>query len=226
MHKDLFVAKILANNLKKDNSNILFEHGLDWVFEPIRELNLDVEIYNTIVCAIIYSYHPDSNKVDLRHDSEHINKFILLSLKANIELDIYKEFIQLSNDKINEAKGNYLDTLSADWQFITARRAIDVHTQTMKMPNDFTNLKEEEKILKAKTELSKLTRDVILQRKTADELIDKLKKDKMITDERVKQDFGLSFIEENIKRDNFLWRNFIKYEFPKLKKMKLTKNQI
>lgn len=217
MHKDLIAASIISKDLKADHTETLSDYNLSWVFEPLHELNLDTDVFNTLVCAIIYSYHPNSNKVDLKHDGVMINTFILNGLKADMSKEVYQQFLKSENEKINEAKGNFLDTLSADWQFITSRRAIDIHSQTMRMPTDFSNITEEEKRLKNKTELSKLTRDVVLQRKMADELIEKLKKEYVITDERAKQDFGVSFVDENVKRDSWSWREFVSYDLPKLK---------
>lgn len=217
MHKDLLVASIISKDLQSDHSETLTDYNLSWVFEPLRELNLSIEVFNTLVCAIVYSYHPESKWVDLKHDGFTINKNIIKGLGGNENEKAIEEFITLENEKINESKGNFLDTLSGSWEFVTARSAIDVHAKTMRLSDEFTNLTDDEKKLKAKTELSKLRRDTILQRQTADSLIEKLRKDFVITDERVKTDYGLSFVDENVKRNSWSWREFIKYDYPKLK---------
>lgn len=217
MQKDLFVINTIAKDLKKDHSELLNEYNLSWVFEPLGELNLPIDVYNTLVCAIVYRYHPESNKVDLKHDSKSSHEFILNGLRADRKHKIYDSFCSLENEQINEARGNFLDTLSGCWEFITIMSSIDSHSKTMRLSDDFPNLLDDEKKLKAKTELSKLRRDNILQRQTADSLIEKLRKDKVLTDESVRSDYGVSFIDENIKKDPMSWRTFFFYDLPRLK---------
>lgn len=225
MQKDLFVINTISKDLKIDHSELLNEHGLTWVFEPIEELNLPIDVYNTLVCAIVFRYHPESRKVDLKHDGKSIHEFILNGLQANRKHEIYDKFVSLENEHINEARGNFLDTLSGAWEFITIQSSIDAHSKTMRLSDEFPNLLDDEKKLKAKTELSKLRRDTILQRQTADSLIEKLRKEYVITDESVKTDYGVSFVDENIKKDIMSWRAFVKYDLPRLKEQNHMKNK-
>lgn len=206
------VANIISKDLKKNHSELLEEHNLTWVFQPLEDLHPFRMDYNGLVCAIIFSYHPESTRVDLKHDGYKINETIIRGLGLDTQKAIYKAFIEMTEGKIIEAKGNFFDLLSNQWEFVSARSLIDSSTKIMRMSDDFPNLKEEEKKLKAQNELSKLKQNSIIQRKTADELIDKLKREFMITDEMTKKHFGVSFVEENIKRDIFSWREFIHEE--------------
>lgn len=205
----ILVADTISKDIGSTHSDIISEHNLHWIFQPLKELNLSIQEYNVLVAAIIYSYHPDSNKVNLKNDGFKINETILLGLGVDINIDIYKSFIRIENEKINEAIGNFFDLLSNQWEFVTIRTIIDNYAKILRMSDDFSSITEDEKKLKAKNELEKLRHNGLLQRKTADDLILKLKRDNMITDEMAKKNFNVSFIDENLKQDIFSWREYI-----------------
>ena len=53
-------------------------------------------------------------------------------------------------------------------------------------------------------------KEALLQRESADKLIAELETAYVGTNERVKQDFGVEFVKEEIKYDIMNWNHFIK----------------
>lgn len=213
----LSIAKTISSNLKEDYTELLKEHNYYSVFEPIFNLLLTTPKINTLICAIIYSYDQDSNWINFNKDGYEINREIIEGLGGNMKEEIYTQFTELSNPNINEAVGAYLNSM-IDWRFTTAREFIDYHAKYIRTKEeDMTGL-EEDKKMKTRENIGKLKTEAMAKRKASDELVVLIKKDFVNTDYRVKQDMGVSFTDETIKKNIYSWRTFVTYDLPELKK--------
>lgn len=212
--KDIYIAKKIQADLEADPTELLDEYNYQWVFAPILELPESQKDINTIICAIIYSYSPNSNKVDMKQDGRTINENILKGLNADIKRKVFQEFLNQENEKINESLGNYLDTLPS-WEFVTIRNEIDYHAKYVRASeneDDFKDLDADKKY-KARAEIGRLKKESIAHRQVAEVLLEKIRKDFMITDERVRQEFGVSYVDESVKRNHWSWREFITQDY-------------
>ncbi len=213
--KDIYIAKKISAALDEDCSELLETYNYQWVFEPILELCDNHKDANTLICAIIYSYSPNSLRCDLKMDGASIKTDILKGLTKDYNKPLFKEFIDQSNDKIREAIGNLLDTYSGDWRFVTAATNIDFHNKNIRLTENETLLAalDIDKQYKAKSELGKLRRECTLTRQNADSIIETLQRDFMITENRVKDDFNHSFVGQNTKTDIWKWRDFVMFDY-------------
>lgn len=220
MQKGITCAKTLSSDLKKDWSGYLEEINLHRIFESIFYLGHSNEITNTLIAAIIYSYDNDSKWIDLKNDSLTINKGILNGLYADLNEEIFQDFINLRNDEVNDSIGAYLDLLP-DWRFIDARKKMDFHSQTMrKKEPEWTKVDEKDRP-KVTENMGRAMREATFQREAADKLILQIEKDFVGTNHRVSQDFNanftqksLEFSDNNSPKDDGSWRYFIKYTKP------------
>lgn len=213
----LSIAKNISSNLKEDYIDLLKDQNYFHIFQPLFELHLKQVQLNTLICAIIYSYDQNSNWINFNKDGYEINREILTGLGANFKEEIYNHFIELSNPQINEAVGSYLNSM-IDWRFTTAREFMDYHAKYVRVKEEDMTGMDEDKKMKTRENIGKLKTEAMSKRKASDELIELIKKDFVNTDYRVKQETGLSFTDETIKRDTLSWRQFIAYDLIELKK--------
>ena len=222
MKKAIKLAKTISAKMDADHLESIENENLHWVFEPLNDLLISQKEYNTLICAIIYSYDNESTWIDLNQEGQVINGTILRGLKADLNSQILKDFISLSNEQVNESIGNYLDVIG-DWRFTTIRKHIDYHAKYIRQTEneeDFRGLDAAKKNA-AREGMGKLMREAVNQRKAADELIQLVHRDYVTTQHRVQQDFGVPFVDESIKRDIFSWREFVKYDLkPMIEKKK------
>lgn len=210
MKKHIEIAKHVSSNIDANNKDFLSDNNYYYIFEKLYSISTDYKVVNTLTCAIIYSYSNSSKWIDLRQDGYSINKSILEGLKADLKKDIYHQFMSLSNEDILDCIGNFLNTMKSDWKFITIRKMIDFHSKTMMQSEpDLTNVDEEKKP-KVRENISRTMKEALLQRESADKLIAELETAYVGTNERVKQDFGVEFVKEEIKYDIMNWNHFIK----------------
>lgn len=226
MQKAIILASKISKQLDKNWTSEIEEVNLHRCFEPIFRLEHNIISLNTLVCAIIYSYDNESKWIDLRQDGYTINKNILSGLGADIEEQIFKDFIHLSNHEIVLCIGNYLDLLP-DWRFVTARKQIDYHSKYIRESESSMTEVDEDKKIKARENIGRLLKEAISQRKTADELILQIEKDYVKTNHRVEQDFNsnytqktLDFLDDSSVTDAMSWRQFVKIILPQWKETK------
>lgn len=218
MQKAIETAKRISKDLYADGLVILQDFNLHIPFEPLY--SLDTNVANTLVCAIIYSYDADSNWTDLKKTSFDDKTNILKGLKADLTNPIYTEFIELKNEDINNAIGDFLD-MQPDWRFSQIMRSRDYHSKALKEDNPDFGISDNDKIIKAKEALGKYLREALNHRKISDEYVAQIEKDFVGLNHRTEQDFnGAKFTDTELKYDKLLWRNFIKYEVPLLKNKK------
>src|SRR5712692_2294505 len=160
MLKALDISRQISKDLEKNWLPELQEYGLYKTFEPIYKLNNSIGVLNTLVCAIIFSYDPESKWIDLKNDGYSINRNILFNLGADFSLEIYEEFCTQSNEDIGEAIGNYLDIIK-NWKFVTARRMIDFHSKTMMQKEPDLKEVDEDKKPKVRENMSRTIRESV-----------------------------------------------------------------
>jgi hypothetical protein len=211
------IAKHISKDLDLDYKEYLSDLNYLRIFERLFLLGMSNRVINTLVCAIIYSYSNSSKWIDLRQDGFSINKGILEGLKADFKLEIYQQFLMLSNEDILDCIGALLDTMKSDWKFITIRKMIDFHSKTMMQSEpDLTNTDEEKKP-KVRENISRTMKEAVLQRDSADKLIAEIETTYVGTNHRIKQDLGVEFTEQEINISILSWRDFIKYTVLPLK---------
>lgn len=210
MKKHIEIAKHVSSNIDANNKDFLSDNNYYYIFEKLYSISTDYKVVNTLTCAIIYSYSNSSKWIDLRQDGYSINKSILEGLKADLKKDIYHQFMSLSNEDILDCIGNFLNTMKSDWKFITIRKMIDFHSKTMMQSEPDLTYVDEEKKPKVRENISRTMKEALLQRESADKLIAELETAYVGTNERVKQDFGVEFVKEEIKYDIMNWNHFIK----------------
>lgn len=211
------IAKHISKDLDLDYKEYLSDLNYLRIFERLFLLGMSNRVVNTLVCAIIYSYSNSSKWIDLRQDGFSINKGILEGLKADFKIEIYQQFLMLSNEDILDCIGALLDTMKSDWKFITIRKMIDFHSKTMMQSEpDLTNTDEEKKP-KVRENISRTMKEAVLQRDSADKLIAEIETTYVGTNHRIKQDFGVEFTEQEINISILSWRDFIKYTVLPLK---------
>lgn len=212
------IARKISKALEKNWLPELEEDGFYKIFEPIYKLENSIIVLNTLVCAVIYSYDPESKWIDLKSDGYSINKNILFNLGADISLPICKDFCTQSNEEICESIGNYLDTLK-NWKFVTARKMIDFHSKTIMQKEPDLKDVDEEKKPKVRENISRAMKEAVAQRQAAEQLIKELNTEYVLTDHRTKQDFNEDYIQKSLEFtdddkptvDILSWRHWIKY---------------
>jgi len=208
MQKAIQAAKQISKNLDADATPTLEEYNLHTAFDSIYFMGLDNKITNTLICAIIYAYDASSNWCDLKKTSNDDKLNILKGLKADMTVEWYTHFIELTNEDINNAIGDFLD-LQPDWRFSQVLRSRDFHSKSLKEKNpDFTGL-DNDKVIKAKEALGKYIREGLNHRKIADEYILQIEKDYVNLNHRTEQDFGSKFTEKELSVDILSWRHWI-----------------
>ncbi len=223
MIKAIELSRKISKQLDKNWLQEIEDVNLHRTFESIYRLEYNIVTLNTLTCAIIFSYDPQSQWIELKQDGFTINKNILIGLGADIEEPIFKEFIELKNEDILYAIGSYLD-LIPDWKYVTARKQIDFHSRYVRETEPkFADVDEDKKI-KARENIGRLIKESVSQRRAADELLELIRKENVATSHKVQQDFGvdytqktLEFMDEQPDRDIMSWKSFVKYDLPKLK---------
>jgi len=210
MKKHIEIAKKISSDLEADQREFLKEHNYLQVFESVYKLPEEKKTINTLICAIIYSYSNSSKWIDLKADGYSINKTILQGLGADINLPIFKEFIELTNDLIADSVGYFYNTMKADWRFVTARKNIDFHSANIQQENvDWSKIDEKDKP-KVRENIGRTMRLAIEQREIAEKLIEELEKTFVGTNHRSEQEFGLKFTDTEINYSPESWRDFIR----------------
>lgn len=216
MGKIIETAKKISKQLDKDNYELLENINLHKVFDSIYSLKASNEITNTLVCAIIYAYHHESNWSDLKKSSYDDKINILKGLNAKITEPLYNDFLNFRCEEINDCIGDFLDQLP-DWRFAQIIRSRDYHSKALREKEpEFSSDLDDDKRIKAKEAVGKYIREGLSHRKLADEFLAQIEKDYVALNQRTEQDFGVKFTDQELKYDKELWRNFIKYEKPLL----------
>lgn len=208
MQKAIQAAKQISKNLDADATPTLEEYNLHTAFDSIYFMGLDNKITNTLICAIIYSYDANSNWCDLKKTSTEDKHNILKGLKADMSIAHYTEFIELKNEDINNAIGDFLD-LQPDWRFSQVMRSRDYHSKALKEDNPDFGDADNDKIIKAKEALGKYLREALNHRKICDEYMLQIEKDYVNLNHRTESDFGTKFTDVETKGDILSWRFFI-----------------
>lgn len=216
MQKAIEAARRISKNIDVDSFSILEEFNLHTAFDSIYFMGLENKVANTLICAIIYAYDANSNWCDLKKTSTADKENILKGLKADMSVIFYNEFIELKNDDINNAIGDFLD-LQPDWRFSQVMRSRDYHSKALKEDNPDFGEQDNDKIIKAKEALGKYLREALNHRKICDEYMLQIEKDYVNLNHRTENDFGVKFTDVETKGDIMSWRFFIQQNNEKKK---------
>lgn len=209
MIKAIQVATAISKDLEKDSLPVLEQYNLHTAFDSIFLMELSIDVINTLICAIIFSYDNDSKWTDLKKTSYDDKIAILKGLRADLSNPIYNEFINISSDDINNSIGDFLD-MQPDWRFAQIMRSRDYHSKAIRTPEPEFKDMDEDKTIKAKEGIGKLLREALNHRKISDEYTLQIEKDYVNLNHRTKQDFGIEFTSQSTQRDIYSWRSFIR----------------
>lgn len=229
MQKYLNLAAKIKKELDINWQIQLEELNLHTIFEYIYTLDTTIEIQNTLICAIIYSYDKDSQWYNLNKTSYEDKVNILEGLKADMNNEFLIQFIELSNENINNSIGDFLDR-QTDWRIAQIMRSRDYHSTALKAQEPRFDDVDEDKAVRAKENFGKYLREAINHRKISDEYIAQIEKEYVNLNHRVQQDFGSSFAQTSIelhsnnqrKINPESWRHWIRYTKPEWEKKKLV----
>lgn len=228
MEKALELAKIIRKNIGGNHLELLEDYNLRGIFNSIFTLTISTEDCNIIVCFIIYAYTPNSLWLDLKKDRNHNKEAILLALEADSNKEVFRDLLYNKNEIVNISVFNYLEQLKG-WEW---RAVFDLLDYASKMSRFASKETEEEKswdVKKKDGEKETLTEDIdiktivsvnkdkgtllqqaIDKRMQADELMDKIRKNYVHTDDATQSDFGFKFTDTAKQRDVMSWREFIR----------------
>lgn len=230
MNKAIEAARVLVKNPETNHLDYLKESNLFNCFEGIYKLNITANDANLISAYLIYAYDPDSLKLDIRKDRWENKVEIFLSLGLKTENDIVQQILSNENEDFNNCVLQYLEKLT-NWRWPTIFSLLDYHSNMIRFANQKT---EEEKsfdkmnkegevktltqsydidlIAKVNIQKSEIFKRAVEARKTADELLEDIRKEFMVVDTVTQADFsGFTFTETSKKKINILsWREFIK----------------
>lgn len=209
MQKALDIAKRISKDLERNWLPDLEEINLHKVFDPVFKMNLNITDGNILVCAIIYSYSPDSKWIDLKQDGSSINRNVLVGLGGDISKKVFQEFIELINEDILDSIALYLERLT-NWKFVTIRKMIDFHAKTMMEKEPDLKEVDEEKKPKVRENISRTMKEAVFQREAADKLIEQVEKEYVNLNHKTESDFGVKFTENNTRIDPMSWRQYIR----------------
>ena len=215
-------------DLDKDWSEEFILYDLIKIFQPVYNGPERLLDKNKIVCYIIHAYNPDSLWLDLKKDRIQNKIKILSNLDADHKSDLYAGIINNNNNLVNISVFNFLEELK-DWRW---RSIFDLLEYAARMSRFASMETEEEKkyektgkdgavtkyteevdiaiITKVNKEKGILIQQSIDARKSANELMEQLRKEFVATDNGTQQDFGFAFTETAKKKDILSWRHFIK----------------
>lgn len=229
MQKAVDLAKKISQDLEKNWLPEIEENGLLSIFQPVFNLNLSLINGNILSAFVIYAYHPDSPKLDIRKDRYENKSSILLAIGGDINSELFQDILSNSNEDFNNIVLKFLEALT-DWRWQTIFSLLDYHSNMLRFANQKTESekkmdkinKEGEvkeliqeydidtvaKVNKQKGELLELA---IKSRERAERLLDEIKKDFVSTDTAVQADLGFVFTDTAKEKIDILsWRSYIK----------------
>lgn len=226
MAKEIELIKKIREDLSKDWKDELRDYNMPDSFASIYSTT-DIENANRLICFVVYAYNPDSLWLDLRKDRLENKTKILHHLDANIDTLLFQDVINNKNEVVGMAIFDFLEQLK-NWKW---RAVFDLLDYSSKMFRFATQDTEEERsfdkmnkegevktlvqsfdidtISKVNKEKGLLLDQAIAKRKQADILLEEIRKDYVVTDNAVQQDFGFSYTETAKKKDLLSWRDFI-----------------
>jgi len=228
----LKISKDTTKNWREE----LWQYDLLRIFEPVLSNNeKTLSDKNKTICYIVYAYDPDSGWIDLKKDRIDNKTRVLMNLDANIKDQYYADIIANKQDETNTAIFNFLEELK-DWRWRSVFDLLDFASKMSRFAatetdeeKSFTKKKGEQEetrtvdvgieiITKVNREKGNLIQQSLEARKTANELIEQIRKEYVVTDNATQQDFGFAFSETTKKKDPLKWRSFIK-DLEEIKKL-------
>lgn len=228
MNKAIEAANLISKDLNKNHSFYLEDIGLSKTFSGIYYLGLPGKDENRLICFIIYSYDPDSKRLDIRKDRYENKYSILESLGAHMDSEVFNEILTNSNEEFNNVVTNYLESLT-NWRWPSIYSLLDYHssmirfaTQKTEAEKSFDKINKEgvkttlvqeydiDTISKVNLQKSEIFKRAIEAREQADKLLEDIRKEFMPTDHAIQSDFGFTFTDTAKKKvDIMSWRSWI-----------------
>lgn len=228
MEKYIKAAKKLSRDPSYNHLDYLDELNLTNVFKGIFELDFPKEYENKLIAFIIYSYDPDSQKLDIRKDRIENKISIMEGIGIDTNDDLIKDILHNSNEEFNNVVLLFLEQLT-DWRWIQIFSFLDYHSNMIRFANQKTEEERKydkinkEGIVKELTEeydietiakINKNKGDLLNQameaRKKADELLEQIRREFVNTDTVVQADFGFQFTDTAKKKVDILsWKQWI-----------------
>lgn len=228
MKKTIEAAKLISKSLDNDCMEILEERNLHNIFQAIYNLHISIEDKNRIICFIIYSYDPDSLWLDLNKDRIENKIKILTSLGVNVDSIEYQTILYNKNEIVEMCVFNYLEELK-DWRWQSIYNLLDYSSKMQRFSsqeteterktdeknkegNKFTLIEEYDidKISKVNLQKGAILESAIAKRRTAEALLEEIKKDFLHTDIATKSDYNFNLTDTSKKKDILSWRAYRK----------------
>lgn len=230
MQKAIEIARKISKDLEKNWLPELEDLGLNKAFEGIyRMMNVSISEANILVSYCIYSFDPDSQKLDIRKDRYENKCSILMSIGADISSDLFKGVLENNNEEFDNVVLNYLEKITT-WQWPTIYSLLDYHSSMLRFVNQKTeaeksidkmNKEGEVKTLVQEYDIDTLAKvhkskgellsSAIEAREKAEKLLADIKKDFVATDHATQTDLNFVFTDTaKAKVDIFSWREFVR----------------
>ena len=230
MQKAIEAAKVLSEHPDKNNLQHLKDTDLYDVFKDIYKLeNITNKEANLLTAYLIYTYDPDSMRLNISKDRHENKEEIMLSLGLKPSMDLMQDVIHNDNDNFNTCVSLYLGKLT-DWRWSTVYSLLDYHSNMLRFANQKTDsekrtdkmskegvvkeMKEDidmDTVAKVNIQKGALLTKAIEARQEADRLLEAMRKDFLPTDTATQADFGFAFTDTAKKKvDIYSWRSFIK----------------
>ena len=227
MEKALELAKIIRKDIGSNHLELLEDYNLRGTFNSIFTLDLNIEDCNRVVCFIIYAYHPQSLWLDLKKDRIDNKKAIMLALDADMNKDVFRDLLYNKDEIVNISVFNYLEQLKS-WEWRAVFDLLDYASKMSRFASKETDEEKKYDVVTKGGDKEKLTEEVdiktivsvnkdkglllqqaIDKRMQADELMEKLRKSYVHTNDATQSDFKFEFTDTAKKRDVLSWRQFI-----------------
>lgn len=229
MQKFIECARKIITDLEKNWLPEFYELGLNKTFDEIYRLNVSITEANLLTSFIIFSYDPDSSRLDIRKDRYENKCQILSGIGGNINSALFKDILENNNEAFNNVVLNYLEKITT-WQWPTIFSLLDYHSNMLRFANQKTEVEKSIDKMNKEGEVKTLTQDydidtlakvnktkgellsaAIEAREKASKLLLEIKKDFMPTDHATQSDFNFVFTDTaKDKVDILSWRSFIR----------------
>lgn len=223
------VARKIITDLDKNWLPEFNDQGLNKTFDDIYRMNVSISDANILTSFIIFSYDPDSSRLDIRKDRYENKCQILTGIGGNINSELFKDILENNNEVFNNVVLNYLEKITT-WQWPTIFSLLDYHSNMLRFANQKTEAEKSIDKMNKEGEIKTLTQDydidtlakvnktkgellsaAIEAREKATKLLLEIKKDFMPTDHATQSDFQFDFTDTAKEKVDILsWRQWIK----------------
>lgn len=229
MQRYIEVARKIITDLEKNWIPEFNDQGLSKTFDDIYRMNVSITDANILTAFIIFSYDPDSSRLDIRKDRYENKCQILTGISGDINTQLFKDILENNNETFNNVVLNYLEKITT-WQWPTIYSLLDYHSSMLRFANQKTESEKSFDKMNKDGDVKTLTQDYDIDtlakvnktkgellsaaleaREKASKLLLDIKKDFMPTDHATQTDFQFDFTDTaKEKVDIMSWRQFVK----------------